>query len=68
MERQRGDQRADGRLPAVLGGKMGEAAEGAPAHLQMPGQHQPRCRGAPNDDVHTTLAEGVCQRDWDAPE
>ena len=31
MERQWGDQRADGPFLAVIGGEMGEAAEGAPA-------------------------------------
>ena len=68
MERQRGDHRADGLLPAVMGGKMGEAAEGAPAHLQAPGQHR-LCRPrAPNGDVNPELAEGVRQRDWNAPE
>ena len=51
MERQRGDQRADGPFPAVIGGEMGEATEGAPAQLQAPGQHRPRHRGVPNGDV-----------------
>ena len=46
VERQRGDQRADGPLPAVIGGKMGEAAEGAPARLPPPGHHRPSRPGA----------------------
>ena len=47
---------------------MGEAAEGAPARLQEPGQHRPRHLGAPNGDVDAKLAEGIRQRDRDTPE
>ena len=63
MERQRGDQRADGPLSLVIGREVGEATQGAPPRLHAPGQNRPRDPGAPNGDVNAELAEGRCQRD-----
>ena len=68
MERQRGDQRADGPLSAFIGGEVGEAAESAPSRFQAPGQHQPRKSGTPNGDVDAKLAESRRQWDRDTPE
>ena len=68
MERQRGDQRADSPLPAVVGGEVGEAAKGAPSRFQTPGQHRPCDAGVPNGDVDAKLAESRRHRDRDSPE
>ena len=67
MERQRDDQRADGPFPSVIGGEMGEVAEGAPARLQA-SEHQPRQPRARNGDVDAKLARGNRLRDRDALE
>ena len=68
MERQRGDQRADGALLGFIGGELGEAVKGAPSRFQALGQHRPRDSRAPNGDVDVELAESCRQRDRDSPE